>query len=291
MAQKINISQLKSKIRQIENKQRQAINKYNSEVRRVNQNLRTAINHYNNIVRQHNAKVLQNRRKIEAELRKLSTSVVTSTTSSYMVTVREMNNSYQRVANDYDSLQNSNSFVEQFYENSEKENANNLQTANILNSADDAVFQLDENENTIGNKLNLISTDLNDRWKGAVFSLHPENPDATRHFCTSAREIFTEIFKQKAPDSTIFELYPNCAKTQNGTPTYKAKIKYFLDKKGLENDNAVDFANENIKNVVELIRELSGGTHGQAGKYSINKLKVIKTRVEGCLTFLCDIAE
>ena len=41
--------------------------------------------------------------------------------------------------------------------------------------------------------LTLISADLPDRWHGALFSLNPNNPDAARHFCTSAREILTRI--------------------------------------------------------------------------------------------------
>lgn len=41
-----------------------------------------------------------------------------------------------------------------------------------------------------------------DRWKGALFSLSPTNPDAAQHFCTSAREVLTSMLDIAAPDGS-----------------------------------------------------------------------------------------
>lgn len=55
----------------------------------------------------------------------------------------------------------------------------------------------------IRDKLKLLFPDFNDRWNAALFSLNPQNPDATRHFRTSSREIFTDIFDNYAHDEEV----------------------------------------------------------------------------------------
>lgn len=291
MAKKFNASQFKSQLRQIENKQRQTINNCNNAVRKYNREVNQVINHYNNAVRQHNTRVRQNRSKIESELRRLNSQPTFRVTTTYTTSVRAVNNSYNTVAAYYDNLEPSNTFAEHFFADVEQENANCLETANVILTDDQKEPTEYSLQNTkIIQQLSIISIDLDNRWRGALFSLSPLNPDATRHFCTSAREIFTEIFNKQAPDKLIFEKYPSCEKTQNGTPTRRAKIKYFLEKKGVSNDNAEEFVENDIQNILELFHVLSDGTHGEAGKYSIGQLQAIKVRVEDGLLFLCNIA-
>ena len=62
-----------------------------------------------------------------------------------------------------------------------------------------------------------FSMDLVSRWTGALFALNPTNPDAARHFCTSAREVLTSILDIAAPDSAVLEASPNCELTPQGT--------------------------------------------------------------------------
>jgi hypothetical protein len=145
-------------------------------------------------------------------------------------------------------------------------------------------------ETSIMNRLSSISKDLDDRWRGALFSLNPVNPDATRHFCTSAREIFIEIFDSKAKDEDVFAIFPNCAKTDRGNATRKEKIRYFLHKKGFHDSDVDDFVDKDMQNILELFHVLSTGTHGEAGKYTFETLSAVKKRVEEGLIFLCDIA-
>ena len=140
------------------------------------------------------------------------------------------------------------------------------------------------------NRLADLSKDLDDRWKGALFSLNPANPDAARHFCTSAREIFTEIFDSKAKDADVFATFPTCEKTDRGNATRRVKIRYFLHKKGFRDNDVEDFIEKDMQNILDLFHILSTGTHGEAGKYTFEKLFAIKKRVEDGLIFLCDIA-
>ena len=277
MVRKISTSQLRSQLRRLESKQRTAINNYNR-----------AIKNYNTQVRKINNELRRNQQKIKSELSKLNSGLRITTT--YSTSVRTLNVSYQRVTDNYEVLENTNSKQEQLYDLIEQENANNLVVANTLNNPNDTVeIEGSLNDSMIGDKLKILSPDLNDRWNGALYSLNPKNPDATRHFCTSSREIFTDIFDNYAHDEEVFNMFPNCDKTERGNATRKWKIKYFLNKKGLELKGADEFIDNDIDNILELYHILSDGTHGYAGRYTFIQLKAIKKRVEDGILFLCNI--
>ncbi|MEM6228747.1 hypothetical protein AAGS30_01770 [Shewanella sp. VAX-SP4-0CM-7] len=213
MAKKINISQLQSKLRQIESNQRQAINKYNQEVRKHNQNIKNAVNKYNSAVRQHNARVRANRQRIINELNRLQS----RTTVRYQVlhtSTVSLNRSYQSLERHEQEFENI-PFGNQFLDLSEKENANSLAVSNAMES--------DEPQTNAGNDGDLISTyitgelieislDLDSRWKGALFSLSPMNPDASRHFCTSAREYLYKFLITLLPIPTFLPAFHNVKK-------------------------------------------------------------------------------
>ncbi len=135
----------------------------------------------------------------------------------------------------------------------------------------------------------MVSVDLHNRWKGAIFALSPQNPDAARHFCTSARELFTEFIECKAPDSLVFEYNPDCERTKQGNATRRAKMKYMMRKLDMD-DSVIKFADANIENILELFHVLSDGTHGAAGRYEYLKLMQVKKRVEQGINFLCEIS-
>jgi len=291
MAKKINLSQFKSQMRQEINKANQAISKYNRDANNYNREVKQAINKYNQAVRQHNAKVIQNRSKIQSELRRLNSSSKLKITATYSASVIAMNASYGIVSQNYDYLNDPTPFQEYIYSEIEQENANSLETANVISDeTQPSVSTYSLQDTNIFYHLSNMSKDLDNRWKGALFSLNPANPDAARHFCTSAREIFTEIFESKAKDSDVFAILPNCEKTDRGNASRRAKIRYFLHKKGFYDDNAEDFIENDMQNILELFHLLSTGTHGEAGKYSFEKLATIKKRVENGLIFLCNIA-
>lgn len=277
MVRKISTSQLRSQLRRLESKRRTAINNYNR-----------AIKNYNTQVRKINNELRRNQQKIKSELSKLNSGLRITTT--YSTSVRTLNVSYQRVTDNYEVLENTNSKQEQLYDLIEQENANNLVVANTLNNPNDtAEIEGSLNDSMIGDKLKILSPDLNDRWNGALYSLNPKNPDATRHFCTSSREIFTDIFDNYAHDEEVFNMFPNCDKTERGNATRRWKIKYFLNKKGIELKGAEEFIDNDIDNILELYHILSDGTHGYAGRYTFIQLKAIKKRVEDGILFLCNI--
>lgn len=169
-----------------------------------------------------------------------------------------------------------------------QEYANGLVTANAIDNEKPPTLDTENME--IGMKLAQVSPDLNARWKGAVFSLDPSNPDATRHFCTSTREIFTELLEIKAPDQKVFEYNPNCEKTDRGNATRREKIKYMMQNSNMD-DSVTSFAEADIKNILELNKLLSGGTHGPSGKFTFEQLLRVKKRVEQGIIFLCALSQ
>ena len=141
----------------------------------------------------------------------------------------------------------------------------------------------------ITDSLSSFSEDLAMRWSGAIFALNPANPDAARHFCTSAREIIAEILNGEAPGEHVLARFPNCERTQLGTPTRRAKVQYCLDRSGLSNVLLESFIDTNIKDLTILFQDLNSGAHGSAGKFTLEQLGAIKTRVEDAIEFVCEV--
>jgi hypothetical protein len=160
----------------------------------------------------------------------------------------------------------------------------------LLGDTTDIDESLNDLQNTaITNELSLISEDLNSRWMGAVFSLNPRNPDAARHFCTSAREVITRILEIKAPDAEVITALPECQKTDQGKPTRRAKVRFLLHQKGMYDDTLEEFVEQDIENIVELFRVFNAGTHGSAGTFNLLTLSSIKRRVEDGVVFLSQL--
>jgi hypothetical protein len=169
-----------------------------------------------------------------------------------------------------------------------QENANSLDVINALlddeSSSDTVSANLRTSE--LNDALRHISVDLDARWRGALFALSPQNPDAARHFCTSAREIITQILDMRAPDPDVISALPACARTTEGRPTRRAKVQFILQRRGIGSEELGDFVEADIENVVGLFQIFNSATHGAAGKYELNKLAAIKKRVEGGILFL-----
>lgn len=285
MAKSFNTSQFRSQMNRLQQQAKRAENDINRAVNKYNREMRSAVNKYNASVRQYNSNVRRNKQIISNELRKLNSSPSVST--SYTISSRNMRTYYDEInAFYYEGIEvtpKQNHILDLV----EQEQASSLVTENYIES--DSIPEEQPEDIEIGNKLAKVSDDLYNRWKGAVYSLNPNNPDAARHFCTSTREIFTEFIELKAPDRAVFEYNPNCQKTDRGNATRKEKIGYMM--RHLDMDSSVvKFADEDITNILELFHVLSDGTHGKAGRYEYNKLVQVKKRVEKGINFLCEIS-
>lgn len=287
MAQRFSASQIRTKLRQAQ----QAVNKYNQAARRYNQGLKDAVNTYNRAARAHNARVRANRQNIKNELAKLSRQSTTTTRHvSYRVSIDTLHRSYVSLE-DYAESRSLDDRYNRVLDLSERETANSLTVTNRIlgdESTDDAVVEdLDNAELLDG--LQKISPDLDSRWKGAVFALSPRNPDAARHFCTSAREIISQIIETKAPDDDVFALLPGCDTTDRGNPTRRSKIRYFLHRQGMMDLPLEEFVENDMENILQLFRIFNDGTHGSAGVFDLPQLNAIRKRVEDGILFLAEI--
>lgn len=291
MARKISASQIRSKLRRAQRKTQQAIDKYNREVTHYNQQVKRSVDEYNRDVRTYNSRVRADQQRIKHELAKLSGQTTKKTQYvAYRTSVNSLYESYRYLDQQSDT-QNFDPRHNRFLDLSEKETANSLEVLNSLSGSkpDSGEFSSDSQDSMLVYQLRNISDDLASRWQGAIYALHPRNPDAARHFCTSAREIISQILELKAPDKDVIGLTPGCDKTDQGKPTRRAKLKFLLSQKGMLEDALEEFVEQDMENIVQLFRIFNDGTHGSTGKFSFQQLNSIKKRVEDGIIFLAEI--
>ena len=291
MPRRISPSQLRSQLRQAQAKQRQAINRHNAAVRKYNSDVNRAVNQHNQKVRAHNAWVRSNRQKLRRELAKLQQASRTSTTTRYVVhqrSVVSLQQSFERV--DASAGAGSWNGGTELLDLAEGETANSVAALNALldhpDSQADSGAAAPLQATMVGEDLNRISPDLYARWQGALFSLNPRNPDAARHFCTSAREILTTILETSAPDGEVLAANPEADRAHDNRVTRRARIRHCLERRDRYDAEFVAFVDADIDNVVDLFREFNSGTHGEAGKFNLPQLAALKQRVEGAIWFL-----
>ena len=298
MPRRITHSQIRSRIRQAEANQRRAIDNYNRQVRQHNAKVKRAVDAYNREVRKYNTKrrraidtVNRNIREYnnrvranQTRLRSARTTLVRrQLTSDHYLGVHQ---SAIELSTAYDLLDNSGADP-YLSDLAERETANSLTVANSLaedvesESFSDDAFNITK----ITTELSDFSHDLNNRWNGALYALDPRNPEAARHFCTSSREIISSILNTIAPDAEVMAYVPDCPRTERGTPTRRAKIRYCLVRLGVANDDLENFIDTNVRDLNTLFADLNAGAHGPSNKFNSQQLASIKTRVEDSIVF------
>ena len=263
-------------------------------VRRFNQQLKQATNDYGSRVRQYNNRLKHNQQTIKLELTKIQSHNNSIKYSVLRSSTLSLSDAYSQLERDENVLMNYKSGT-WFMNSSEREITNSLKVSNALEELDDLEILAKSDQNSlelsnsrIHEKISSFSLDLGDRWKGALYALSPNNPDASRHFCTSTRELFIKILNTKAPDRLILSDNPNCEKTKDGKPTRREKIRFIMIKAGISISSAVEFYDSNINNIMQLFSDFNEGTHGQSGVFQLPQLLAIKTRVEDSLEFLLE---
>lgn len=288
MARRVSRSQLQSQLRQAQARRRQAINKHNSDVRKFNR----AVADHN---RRANARVRANRARLRRELQRLSRTPVNTTIrySVYRRSVITLHESFQQM----EATAEAGTWTgdDALFEMSEGEAANSVAVLNALVAeaphATPAAHEISELQNTtIGDELAQVDADLDQRWRGALFALSPSNPDAGRHFCTSAREMLDKMLMQAAPDYDVFAADPNAARTQQGSPTRRSRVEFCLSRSGRFDDSLAAFVDADLEDVITLFEEFNHGTQGRSGRFDLAQLQAIKLRVEDAVRFVARIS-
>ncbi len=314
MPRRVTPAQLKQELRRRQQAKKRAVDRYNQEVRRVNAKNKKAVDDYNREVRQrqqkrkkaiadvnrsidrynrdvtaYNARVRQNRTRRKQEIDRLNRAL-----SQSSATAPRHQSSVAAFQQSFATLEDSGAasrLPDDLRDLSEGEVANSAAALTALVEEPDQAPDVDDLKATvIGTELRTVEPELEDRWSGALYSLDPDNPDAARHFCTSAREMLDRLLSRVAPDEDVVEANPDYPKTPDGDVSRRARIWHCLASSGRPDESFVDFVDEDIENVIDLFREFNSGTHGNAGKFSITQLVALKQRVEDAILFVCQIA-
>lgn len=283
------VRQAQSKLRQAAQKQKQAVDRLNRDIRSYNQKQRRAVDDYNRKARTHNGRVRSNRRRLEQELAKLRSASNRPTRGRIVVSAERVHTAFTRVE---EREQAGVRYPEALLALFENETANSLHAANVFDggeaAADAELAALQQT--SIAGELRVFSPDLDQRWRGALFALNPQNPDAARHFCTSARECVVVALDVAAPDEVVKQELPNYDTTDDGRVTRRSKLRYLLRRQGVDDAAAEDFMNEDVDDILELFRVFNDGTHGSAGRFNLHELVAVKRRVESGIQFLHQLA-
>ncbi len=288
MVRRITPAQARSKLRQVQQKQRQAVNQANAAIRKYNRDVKSAVNRYNREATTHNARVRASRQRLKREVARLNSSRTTKRYVVYQRSVSTLQQSFARIeaSAEAGTWQGGT----QLLELTEGETANSVAVLNALLAEahpDDGTDPGGSLQGTaITNELTQISPDLDARWHGALYSLSPSNPDAARHFCTSAREILATILESEAPDDQVIAANPHADMTPEGRVTRRSRIRFCLDRRGAYDAELEVFVDDDLENVLELFGDFNQGTHGGAGRFDLSQLGAIKKRVEDAILFL-----
>lgn len=288
-------AQARAALRSAQQKQKQAISKYNREVNRYNAAAKKAVSDYNREVRvynakarAHNAKVENQRRRLNQEIRRLQSRPAATTFLTYRTSVTTLTQSYT-AAETRLAGGTLNAEGRELIDRGSDEAANSVYVLNAMDG--DGAPEDDPTEDELRSpsmqaELAAFGQDLVDRWTGALFSLSPQNPDAARHFCTSSREVLIAMIDHEASDAVVIAADPQCQRTDRGAPTRRAKIRYLLGRKGIDDASIEDLVDSDVNNVLDLFAAFNKGTHGHSGRFTITQLNAIRVRVESAIGFI-----
>ncbi|MGY0388269.1 pPIWI-associating nuclease domain-containing protein [Nocardioides sp. WG-D5] len=292
-------AQFRSAVQKAQREQKQAINNYNREVRKYNAGVKKAVDTYNREaraynakVRRHNAKVENQRRRLNQEIQRLNSRPTSTTYVTYQTSVTTLARSYEQTEERLAGRALTPAEREVIDRVSE-DAANSAYLLNALEGDGESEDDPTEDElraSSLQAELAAFSQDLKERWAGALFALSPRNPDAARHFCTSAREVLVEMLDVAAPDKAVLAANPNCPKVEQGVhagkPSRRAKVEYLLARRSITDPAITGLVEADMENVVNLFGTLNRGTHGHAGRFTITQLSAIRERIEAAVVFV-----
>lgn len=299
MVRRMTPAQFRSAVQKAQRQQKQAVSNYNHEVRKYNTNVKRAVDAYNREaraynakVRRHNAAVENQRRRLNQEIRRLNSRPTSTTYVTYQTSVTTLARSYEQ-AEERLAGRTLTPAEREVIDRVSEDAANSAYLLNALEG--DGAPEDDPTEDELRTpslqaELAAFSQDLVARWAGALFALSPHNPDAARHFCTSAREVLVEMLDFAAPDDAVLAADPNCPKVEKGAhagePSRRAKVEYLLARRSITDPAINDLVADDMDNVVALFGTLNRGTHGRAGRFTITQLSAIRDRIEAAVSFV-----
>lgn len=298
VVKKMTPAQYKAAVQKAQRDQKRAIDNYNREARKYNASVTRAVDNYNRQVRNYNSKarahnreVESQRRRVRQEIARLNSRPASTSFSAVRTSAQSFAGVYEAVETHFESAAMSPA-DRRFLDAASEDVANSAYLANALDGdgePEDDPTEDDLRSPSMTSELGVFGDDVVSRWTGALFALSPLNPDAARHFCTSAREVLVAVLDNSAPDVEVKENYPTFELTEKGAVTRRSKIAYLLHRQGVTSEKITTLVSEDVDNVLALFRTFNDGTHGHAGRYTITELSAIRTRVESAVRFMHEI--
>ena len=295
MARRMTPAQVRAALQKAQRDQKRAIDDYNREVRKHNAAVKKAVNDYNREVRNynsraraHNRAVENQRRRLQQEIARLNSRPASTTFVSYRASTRSFVDTYNQAEVNLASSPGT-AADHRFLNLGSDEAANSVYLANALDGDGDPADAFTEEElraPSMQSELTHFGDDLVNRWVGALYALSPHNPDAARHFCTSAREVVITMLDTSASDVEVKRQDPKCQLTDSGAVTRRSKIAYLLRRQGVTAQGITEVVSEDVDNLLSLFRTFNEGTHGHSGRFNITELSAIRTRVESAIRFV-----
>lgn len=272
------VREINREISRVNQNNKRVVDEHNREARRHNQKRQAAINKYNQTVQSNNANVKRDRQQRLSALNALVTPRYADTRDSSL-----------QLSSQFDQIEPAKFASQIIRAAAERESGNSATVAFALNDEENSSV-VDDRDTGILDYLGDLSEDLCSRWKGALFALNPANADAARHFCTSVREIFTEILDRWAENRDVIAADPDSERTPQGTPSRRAKIRFLLKKRGADTPEMLGFVEKDIDDILKLFPVFNKATHGVAGTLTFSSLQALRQRVEDGIMFLATIA-
>ena len=295
MARRMTPAQIRAALQKAQRDQKRAIDNYNREVRKHNTAVKRAVSDYNRAVRNYNSKarahnrgVENQRRRLRQEISRLNSRPTGKTFVTYRASTQAFVDVYDRAEAGVTAGPATRA-DQRFIDLVSDEAANSVYLANALDGDGDPEDDFAEAElraPSMQAELAQFGTDLSQRWVGALYALSPSNPDAARHFCTSAREVVITMLDVSAPDQEVKKHDPTCELTGAGAVTRRSKVSYLLRRHGVRSVGVAEAVDEDVANLLSLFRTFNEGTHGHAGRFSVTELSAIRTRVESAIRFI-----
>jgi Predicted pPIWI-associating nuclease len=145
-----------------------------------------------------------------------------------------------------------------------------------------------QNQEEVPALLERVNPDLRAMWNGAIAAIDSNNPDKTRHFSISMRELITHVIHTLAPDKDIKNWTNNVDYYHNNRPTRKARLNYIC--RETATGSFSDFMESDIASIIEMMNLFHAGTHKVDSDLSTRQLIVLKRRVESSIKYLIEIS-
>ena len=136
-----------------------------------------------------------------------------------------------------------------------------------------------------------IDKDLLIPYHGMLDVLSIASVDQTRHFSTSARELFEHTLRKLAPDKEVVNWDEESKfRDARGNPTREGRIQYIF-KNINKSSEFSSFVDKDINSKLAFLKVMQTGVHELGSKYNRTQMDAIKVVMECTLTSLIELAK